>query len=132
MSLETAIQNLADAINKLADASNGETSAEAPKRRGRPRKVVEEVEAPEADEPVTATKVVAAEKQAAKPVPQSPLMPTFPEVKAKLIEVVTKISRNHCTELCQRHGGSKLSELDPSVYPAIYTEATELLQSADV
>ena len=150
MSLETAIQNLADAINAHAEAvrfSGGMTGASAavtalaaaaqsdePKRgRGRPpgKKVEPEVEAPAAEE-APAVQSAAAKVAARIAAVSAEAKPAAAEITKQmvqntLIEVVKKHGRDECGKLCRAHGGPNLSALDPSVYPAIYADAVETL-----
>lgn len=103
---------------------------------GRPRKAAVETPAPvvtyteaepvEAPAPVVPVKAPAAKAPAAKPAVEL----TKPMVQQKLIEVVTKISKEACSSLCQAHGGANLSVLDPSVYPALYADACDLLDKS--
>ena len=113
MTLETSIQNLADAINNLASTlaanpplpqnleATPTSAAVATKRRGRPPKAetVEVIESPE---------VPAA--FAPEPAPVAPPPATAPaiaksDVQKLLIEVVQKVGRDKCGELCRAHGG---------------------------
>lgn len=142
MSLEQSIQNLADAINALAKAtqhSGSMTGAagaitalaaaasapddDQPKRgRGRPRKV----------EPTATSDEFPAEVEAPVAPAPAPVAPASATVDAAmlrpvLIEVVKVHGRDKCGELCRKYGGPNLSALDPKVYPALYAEAKELL-----
>ena len=139
MTLETSIQNLADAINNLASTlaanpplpRNLETTPtsaaiEPAKRRGRPPKaetpeVIESPEVPAAVEP--------------EPAPVAPPPATAPaiakaDVQKLLIEVVQRVGRDKCGELCRAHGGPNLSALDPSAYPALVADARKALEDA--
>lgn len=139
MSLETAIQNLADAINAHAEAvrfSGGMTGASAavtalaaaaqgdePKRgRGRPPKAAAPVEAPV---PTTTEAPVAETAPAAEPPPVTEI--TKQMLQNTLIGVVKKHGRDECGKLCRAHGGPNLSALDPAVYPALYADALKAL-----
>lgn len=145
MTLETSIQNLADAINNLAEATRfagGMTgasgaitalaaaaksdTAEPAKRRGRPPKaetpeVIESPEVPVAIEPEPAP--VAPPPAAAPAIAKA-------DVQKLLIEVVQRVGRDKCGELCRAHGGPNLSALDPSVYPALVADARKALEDA--
>jgi hypothetical protein len=149
MSLETAIQNLADAINALAatriptelavERPRAEemeapfipgthdpallTPAESPKRRGRPPKSES-----------TAPAAVVGDDEA-KPEAPAPALAAVADVTALrnlLIEVVKKHGREACGSLCRNHGGPNLTALDPAVYPALYADATALLATEAV
>jgi hypothetical protein len=141
MSLEQSIQNLADAINNLANSkgANG-VSPEAPAadkpKRGRPAKV--EVEAPEAPAEDAAAKVAAriAAVSAEAPTPVTPAKAEAPapaatltkaDVQPVLIEVVKRFGKDACGAICQANGGPNLSSLDPSTYPAVLAAAQEML-----
>lgn len=138
MTLETSIQNLADAINNLASTlaanpplpqnleATPTSAAVATRRRGRPPKaetveVIESPEVPAAIEP--------------EPAPVAPPPATAPaiakaDVQKLLIEVVQRVGRDKCGELCRAHGGPNLSALDPSVYPALVADARKALEDA--
>jgi hypothetical protein len=146
MSLETAIQNLADAINALAATyvptiiERTEPSAapvvalptEAPKRgRGRPPKAA----------PVAASAEFPSEEPEA---PAAPLAPaptpppaadagelTMVEVRKALIEVVKEKGKEACGALCRAHGGPNLSAIDPKQYPALHAAAIALLATGE-
>lgn len=119
------------------------TPSEAPRRRGRPPKA-ESTPTP-APEQVAAAAVRVAERVAAvsseamkaapepAPAPVEPEAPTVDRstVQKKLIEVVQKLGKDACGALCRSHGGPNLSALDPSVYPALYSNACTLLEGAD-
>lgn len=149
MSLETAIEKLADAIRYHADTlsaaaniplANLPTGEQKPKRGRPPGSKNAEVDPPVAPpEP----EVIA---EAAPPVPTAPpakpAKPAAPapaaaaiskaQVQALLIEVVKQHGRDACGALCKKHGGPNLSSLDPSVYPALYADAQNVLsQEAD-
>lgn len=108
-----------------------EPASEAPKRRGRPPKAAAEpaVEPPESPaetsepepEPMPAPKAEAASATAS--VDQA-------TVRKALIDVVKKLGRDACGELCRKHGGPNLSALAEDVYPAIYADAQKMLQAA--
>jgi hypothetical protein len=135
MTLETAIQNLADAINRLAgvqfeareaaDAMGAQMSSAKP--RGRPRKVETEAPAPEVEAPTMAAAAAkVAERIAAVSAETAPTVAKA-DVQKVLIAVVQKHGRDECGKLCQAHGGPNLSALDPSVYPALLKDAIEVL-----
>jgi hypothetical protein len=135
MSLETAIQNLADAITTLAAGTyRGAVALEAEptKPRGRPRKVepeaapAPEVEAPS---PVYAAAAKVAERIAAVSAEATAPAVTKADVQKLLIAVVQKHGRDECGKLCQKHGGPNLSALDPSVYPALLADAQAVLDT---
>lgn len=130
MSLETAIQNLADAINTLAAGTYrgaAALEAEPAKPRGRPRKV--ETEAQASAEVAAPTFAAAAAKVAERIAAVSAEAPTVAkaDVQKMLIAVVQKHGRDECGKLCAKHGGPNLSALDPSVYPALLKDAIEVL-----
>ena len=143
MSLETAIEKLAESIGALAYAIQfGRTDsplaapADAPKPRGRPRKVEAEVEAPVAPAEAAAKvaeRIAAVSAEALAPAPVAvPTPPAAPsitkaDVQKLLIAVVQKHGRDECGKLCQKHGGPNLSALDPSVYPALAADAQAVL-----
>lgn len=146
MSLEIAIQNLADAINNLAASAAGNPplakvleavpTADAPRPRGRPRKAEAEVEAPVAPAEAAAKvaeRIAAVSAEAVAPTPVAvPTPPAAPsitkaDVQKLLIAVVQKHGRDECGKLCQKHGGPNLSALDPSVYPALAADAQAVL-----
>lgn len=130
----TSIHGTAAAVTALAAAAKSE---EEPRRgRGRPPGSKNKPEpVASADEfpadaidpapaPAPAPKPASAPAPAPKPVATSV---DAPLLRSTLIEVVKKHGRDKCGELCRAHGGPNLSALDPSVYPAIYAEALELL-----
>lgn len=137
MSLEQSIQNLADAINALAATRTAHeapiptmalSGAEAPKPRGRPRKVEPAAAAPEefsAEAPVAVGGVVAKdpEVQATVDVGDGPSQQALREL---LINIVKKHGRDACGALCRKHGAANLTALSPDVYPAVYADALEL------
>ena len=110
------------------DAPTG--PAEPAKRGpGRPRKEsVVAVQAPSA--PAVETPAAPA-TPVAPPVVSAPVTEakvyTKAEVQTKLIEVVTKVSKEACVALCAAHGGANLSAIDPSNYSALYADAVKLL-----
>lgn len=143
MTLETSIQNLADAINNLASTlaanpplpqnleATPTPAAVATRRRGRPPKAetasetVEVIESPDVPDLVEETPPPA-------PAPTPPPAPAIAkaDVQKLLIEVVQKVGRDKCGELCRAHGGPNLSALDPSVYPALVADARKALEDA--
>lgn len=126
MSLEQSIQNLADAINKLVAAQSPPEAADpaepapTPARRGRPAGSANKPK-DEAPPPAAPVKPAAAAAVAGL---------TSADVRKSLIQVVTKIGKEACTALCEKHGAPNLSGLDPSVYDAIVAEATQMLAEA--
>jgi hypothetical protein len=155
MSIETAIQNLADAIYALAASNKTTTTPEpfevakplyetvaelreiatekSPRGRGRPRKT-------EPADPVVRSTPVAAVEVAPPPpdgfvvVPAgngggaaSPITVTQDECRKALIELVKRKGKETCLELCQRYGGNNLSALDPAVYGRLLVDAQAAL-----
>lgn len=138
-------EELAVAIINLAATYTGAPKAtvavepEAPKPRGRPRKV-EAVEAPTAPEPevvnpaptpaeVVAARVAAVSQEAAAPAPAPAEAPavTRAEVQQALVAVVQKHGRDVCGAICKAHGGPNLSALDPATYAAALAMAQRVL-----
>lgn len=137
MSLENAINNLADAILALAAAANSADAQDKPKR-GRPAKVTEP-EAPAADAAAkVAARVAAVSAEAAAPMPATPSKQAEAVADAKplskadvqpvLIEVVKKFGKEACGAICQAHGGPNLSALDPSTYASVLAAARKQLE----
>jgi len=158
MTLETAIQNLADAINSLANAgrattpahialkSQVETPAEPAKRGpGRPRKAEAEADADaETPEPASAPEAPVAPPEPAPPpkraataaagmdATEAPVeAPDKNQVRAVLIEVVKRIDKETCAGLCERYGAPMLSGIDPSNYAALMADAQVLLRNLE-
>jgi hypothetical protein len=149
MSLETAIQNLADAINRLSyiqiasvDRIVGAEAAgqPEPEKRGRgrpPGKAKPEPTAAPEEFPVedpadkVAARIAAVSAEASAPVPApAPLNVTINKqlLQNTLIELVKKHGRDACGNLCRKHGGPNLSALPESVYPAVYADALKLIE----
>lgn len=142
MSLEQSTQNLADAINALAEAirfNAGITGTSAavtalaaaasvpdePKRGpGRPKKSPEPAAAPisTADEAAVSSPA---------PVPPPPVAEAAPTpatvdrstVQKALVDVVVKVGKKECTDLCMKYGAPNLSALPESCWPALLADA---------
>ena len=132
MTLETAIQNLADAINNLAGSARASDvpnpdGAAVYRPRGRPRKVEADVpQVTHSEEPAPAAAAAkVAERIAAVSAEAPPVAKA--DVQKVLIAVVQKHGRDECGKLCAKHGGPNLSALDPSVYPALLADAQAVL-----
>ena len=128
MSIETAIQNLADAINNLAESS--------PPVIFEPNKIVEEV-VPEKEIAAPVSKKKVSKKKAAKKKPEpetedgEEAMP-FDKVQAQLRGIAAKLTDTSLLfALIQKHGGTQLNDLDPSVFPQLIQEAEALLIDSD-
>jgi len=139
MSLETAIQNLADAINKLASAPPINVEEE-------PQHEKEATVAPTSKKKAGKKKTA---KTKAKAEPKAELDPTYvdPALTEKVVEEET-LSAEHVQAhlrgiasqitdtsqlfaLIQKHGGTQFSDLDPSVYAVLIEEAEALLPESD-
>ena len=144
MSLESAIEKLADAILTLAatgyrtaiatEANDTPAPAAAKRGPGRPPKVTPESPAapavatePSVDVTGATGTPKAAEPQAPAPSPPAAITIDKPLLQRTLIEVVQKKGRDACGALCRAHGGGNLSALDAAVYPALYADARALL-----
>ena len=136
MSIEVAIQNLADAINRLVDAGTMQTGGRATEppateppeqtKRGRGRP-------PKAKPDVANVEEFPAEAKAAEPAPKqsSGEGVTIDAVRTILVEVVKKLGRDACGDLCRKHGAPNLSGLSPEVYAGIIEDAKSLLAEAE-
>lgn len=118
------------------------TPEEAPKRRGRPPGSSKKAEPATSEEftditpqpadavaeakAAVAARIAAVSAEATKPAAKVAEV-SKQEVQLALIEVVKKHGRDACGQLCRNHGGPNLSALDPSVYPALLSEAQEML-----
>lgn len=149
MSLETAIENLAAAINKLADAATSDTSdtatpAEsepAPRKRKRSTKAETETETakteakdgakpdPEPEpEAKTETKVSSlSDKRAAKSVGDAPDLST---VRSAVIEVVNTLGRERGAELLSQFSAAKIGDVKVADYSALVDAARALVKDA--
>ena len=140
MSLEQSIQNLADAILTLAASGyRGAIALEAqtdavtvgadkPKRGpGRPPKNPEPA-APDAA-PAADARIEVAAVQPVAPAPAAAASTVSKsDVQTVLIQVVQRISKAACTELCLKYGAPNISALDPAVYPALLADAKAALE----
>lgn len=130
MSIETSIQNLADAINNLADVNRPmNVSIEIPDKKI-------EVE-PEKETSALVSKKKVSKKKAAKKKPEpeaevvEEVMP-FDKVQAQLRGIAAKLTDTSLLfALIQKHGGTQLNDLDPSVFPQLIQEAEALLIDSD-
>ena len=148
MSLESAIQNLADAINAHAEATRFAAGIEGAsaavtalaaaadsekKPRGRPAKASTEPAAAEAPPPPAAA-VVAPTVTLAPAAPAAAVgaTPSEADVKKALIGVVTKVGKEACTALCVEHGSptGNFSGLAPSKYGEVIAAANALVSAA--
>ena len=129
MSIETAIQNLADAINNLADVNRPmNVSIEIPEKK---------TDEPEKETSAPVSKKKVSKKKAAKKKPEpeaevvEEVMP-FDKVQAQLRGIAAKLTDTSLLfALIQKHGGTQLNDLDPSVFPQLIQEAEALLIDSD-
>jgi len=57
------------------------------------------------------------------PEPQKPKAPTLEEVRGILADKASRGHREAVQALIQKHGANRLSDIDPSEYPALIKEA---------
>lgn len=128
----------APATDRPRESAN-EVASEAPRRRGRPPKAAAEhvPEPPESPAETTAPEPepTPAPEPEPTPAPEPEAAPVAASVdqatvRKVLIDVVKRLGRDACGELCRKHGGPNLSALAEDVYPAIYADAQKMLRAA--
>jgi len=129
MSIENSIDHLATAINNLAAAMTNGTNTIS--------EVVEEKE-PEKEVAAPVRKKTGSKKKGAKTNPEPEIaddaeevMP-FDKVQAQLRGIAAQLTDTSLLfALIQKHGGTQLNDLDPSVFPQLIQEAEALLTDND-
>jgi hypothetical protein len=138
MTLETAIQNLADAINSLVNAAiilgpqDAPPNADAPTAKrgpGRPRKNPEPPPAVEPDPELPPQAVEAAKR--ADIIEAAVEAPTKDQVRAALIEVVKRVDKGTAAGLCEKYGAPMLSGVAESDYGALMADCQRVLHNLE-
>lgn len=141
MSLETAIQNLADAISKLADTQGGAVAPKATRTKKDTAAPAADLSAQgKTDDSVTAsdTKEPKQEVQAASTAQSTPAAetaavatgPTKTEVQQAVVKLVTALGRDHAAVVLQPFGAANVSGLDPKHYAAVKATAEKMVADA--
>jgi pyruvate dehydrogenase E2 component (dihydrolipoamide acetyltransferase) len=136
MSLESAIQNLADAINNLAarqvanPASVTESASppsDAPRPRGRPPKAIDApAPAPVAPAPVAPAPAAPAPAAPA-PVAATGATATIKDVVAALTPVAEQKGRDAAVALLAKYGAQTVPQLKAESYAQVVADAKALL-----
>jgi len=150
LSLEQAIQNLADAINGHAKAlqmlgelqvggaapaaAPTQAPAAEPARRGRKPNAAEKPEAPQKLQPFFADAVMEAEDLTPKAVPPSESV-TYEQVLAKVKEMIALDStdklklKSKGMDILARQGVTKMTDLKPDAYGEVYASAQRIINN---
>lgn len=123
MSIEIAIQNLADAINNLANISNASSRMVAAELENAVAEVEQAAKAPEKEtkQPELAADVKEVKKPAA-PAEDAPDLDYEKDVKPKLIKFLTKHGKQKGIELLASYGAKTGNDVKVSDFPALLAE----------
>lgn len=122
MTIEAKIDELISALDRNTAAQTNQRPAEAPAKRGRPTKAESEAAAAPGILPVPS--IVSP--------PASPAALSVQQIAAKVLELVSKTSRDVAVKLLAKHNAPRASDLKPEQYVAFYAEAQSLIDSHTV
>lgn len=121
MTIEAKIDELISALDRNTAAQTNQRPAETPVKRGRPTKAESEAAAAPGILPVPS--IVS---------PPVLPVPSVQQIAAKVLELVSKTSRDVAVKLLAKHNAPRASDLKPEQYVAFYAEAQSLIDSHTV
>lgn len=132
MTIEAKIDELISALDRNTAAQTNQRPAEAPAKRGRPTKAESEAAAAPGILPVPSIVSGILPVPSVVSPPASPAAHSVQQIAAKVLELVSKTSRDVAVKLLAKHNAPRASDLKPEQYVAFYAEAQSLIDSHTV